>query len=163
MDRNLRRCICKAGATLNVEIVLVKTKITLQKPSPRVVKVYWPTLSVSSWLTTLVATSPRCVLGGFGWDQEDHWRELFRWFWKRFRECDPSHPIFNLETDYSLCLPIMTHGDEGRGLRSQAFMVESWQFVISHMGPLVCNTSGRLGLAFFMSYKIMPPSPLSSH
>ena len=48
------------------------------------------------------------------------------------------------DADRTMAVPIMLHGDEGRGLRSQAFMVESFQFVISHLGPHTTNTSGQL-------------------
>ncbi len=145
-DRNLRRCIQKHGVSLPIEICTVKTTITLRKPKVRVIEMYWPTLSMKSWVTTLVTSYPKIMLGGFALDEEDSWRQLFGWFWASYREVDPTHPVFHhlQDADLTRAVPIMLHGDEGRGLRSQAFMVESFQFVISHLGPHTTNTSGQL-------------------
>ena len=78
-------------------------------------------------------------------EQESKWRHLLSWFWNNFRECDPQHPVFDLEregVDISLAIPFMTHGDEGRGLHSQAFMVESFQFVLSHLAHSLQTLQG---------------------
>lgn len=145
-DRNLRRCIHKAGVSLPVEIETVKTTIQLRKPKVRVVEMYWPTLSMKSWIATLLKSYPELMLGGFKLEQKTEWQELFRYFWRAYKEVDETHPVFHelpIEA-LSTAIPIMVHGDEGRGLRSQAFMVQSFQFVISHLGPYVTNTSGQL-------------------
>ena len=146
VDRNLRRCIFKAGATLPIELVLVPTTIMLRKPKLLRREVFWPCFSMASWIQVLANTFPRFVFGGFKPDQETEWRTLFTWFWKTYRQFDSEHPLYESNLDPSICVPYMTHGDEGRGLRSQAFMVESFQFVISYLGPYTTNTSGYLGL-----------------
>jgi hypothetical protein len=88
---------------------------------------------------------PRIALGGFNLNETRQWRQLFGWFWQVYSAIDPQHPVYTLENaDLTMTIPIMIHGDEGRGLRSQAFMVQSWQFVISHLGPYTTNTSGQL-------------------
>lgn len=148
MDRNLRSCIYKSGVSLAVEMQLVPTTIQIRKPKVMVKEIYWPCLSMYSWLEVLVESYPQIVFAGFQLEQETQWRELMCWFWKSFKEYDPTHPVYDLQrdgTDLSLAIPIMTHGDEGRGLHSQAFMVESFQFVLSHLGPFTTNTSGQLG------------------
>ena len=107
---------------------------------------YWPTLSMKSWIATLLKSYPELMLGGFKLEQKTEWQELFRYFWRAYKEVDETHPVFHelpIEA-LSTAIPIMVHGDEGRGLRSQAFMVQSFQFVISHLGPYVTNTSGQL-------------------
>lgn len=149
VDRNLRRCIHKAGVTLDLDLELVETTIKLRKPKNKCIPIYWPCFSMRSWMSTLSTSFPHYMLGGFDLEQEFEWRSLFRWFWNCYREYDSSHPIFSEDCgdcDYSLCCPIMTHGDEGRGLRSSPFMVQSFQFVISHLGPFTTNTSGYLVL-----------------
>lgn len=149
VDRNLRRCIHKSGVSLPVEFELVETTIQLRKPKVEVKHVYWPCFSMRSWISVLAQSFPRILFGGFLKEQESKWRHLLSWFWNNFRECDPQHPVFDLAregVDISLAIPFMTHGDEGRGLHSQAFMVESFQFVLSHLGPFTTNTSGTLGL-----------------
>ena len=147
VDRNLRRCIHKAGVTLPVDVVLVATVVQLVKPRYRAVHMYWPCLSMQSWIKVLAEQYPMFLLGGFKLDEAEQWRRLFSWFWDMYRQYDPEHPVFAVpDMDLSLAVPFMTHGDEGRGLASSAFMVESWQLVISHLGPFTTNVSGQLVL-----------------
>lgn len=128
-----------------IEVVTVPTTIQLRKPRVRTMDMFWPTLSMTSWLQVLGESYPEIMLGGFRLDQEKGWRSLFTWFWDVYKRCDPTHPIYSLEgVDFSSAIPYMVHGDEGRGLRSLAFMVQSWQLVISHLGPHTTNTSGHL-------------------
>ena len=145
VDRNLRRCIHKAGVTMPVDFVLVPTTVQILKPKLRIDNVFWPTLSMKSWVSVLAESCPQVLFGGFRLQESENWRKLFGWCWERFEGVDGGHPIYELGCDRTCCIPIMVHGDEGRGLRSQAFMVESWQFVISHLGPFTTNTSGHLG------------------
>ena len=48
-------------------------------------------------------------------------------FWSRFRHENPTHPIYGMaargEIDLATTVPIVCHGDEGRGAKRQAFMV----------------------------------------
>lgn len=128
-----------------MDVHLVQTTIEIHKPKVKVLPVYWPTLSLRSWVSILAESHPIYLLGGFRLEQEVEWRKLFTWFWNVYEEVDPTHPIYSTAIDRSAAVPIMAHGDEGRGLRSQAFMVLSWQCVISHLGPFTTNTSGQLG------------------
>ena len=145
MDRNLRSVIMKAGVSLRIDWELVPTTIQLRKPRMQIKSVYWPCFSMRSWVETLASTHPTFLFGGFHAREETKWRRLFSWFWDLYADTDRDHPLYELQgADRSLCIPYMTHGDEGRGLRSQAFMVESWQLVVGHQGPFVTNTSGRL-------------------
>ena len=144
VDRNLRRCIHKAGVTVPVEITLVPTTVQIRKPKVKVESVYWPTLSMRSWISIIAESYPEIMFAGFRFEEEHLWKPLFSWFWDQYKKIDGSHPAFHEldQASLSSSVPIMLHGDEGRGLRSQAFMVESWQFVISHLGPYTTNTSG---------------------
>ncbi|CAL1170532.1 unnamed protein product, partial [Cladocopium goreaui] len=62
-------------------------------------------------------------------------------FWQTYQATNPGHPVFSTPFDLKGCVPIFLHGDEGRGLARRPFMVLSWQTVISHHGPGVCNDS----------------------
>ena len=125
------------------------TKIQLKKPRLHPVDMYWPTLSMASWIQVLGESFPEFMLGGFRMDQEREWRSLLSWFWDMYYQINPTHPIYELAgADHACTIPYMLHGDEGRGLRSLAFMVESWQFVISHLGPYTTNMSGYLSLSW---------------
>lgn len=101
---------------------------------------------MESWLHVLAESFSPYMFGGYEFEQENEWRVLLGWFWDVYRRCNPHHPVFSLEgVDLTAAIPYMLHGDEGRGLRSLAFMVESWQFVLSHLGPAFTNISGCLG------------------
>lgn len=147
VDRNLRSVITKARVALRIEWELVRTTVQLRKPRMQIKEVFWPCFKMQSWVETLVREYPEIIFGGFRASEESQWRRLFAWFWDLYSDADHDHPLFELQgQDRSLCIPYMTHGDEGRGLRSQAFMVESWQLVIGHLGPYVTNTSGFLAI-----------------
>lgn len=159
--RNLRRVIQKAGASLPVEIYLVETTIQVTKPRLRVLPVYWPCLSMRSWIDVLLNQFPQFVLGGFKLQEMPKWRALFSWFWNVYREYDGDHEIYKQNGelgDLSLAIPIATHGDEGRGARSSSFMVQSFQFVLSFKGPGTTNCSGYFGwtCSFILSNRQLP-------
>ena len=148
---NLRRCIQGAGAEFPVEIQLVRTTIRLRKPKPRIQHVYWPVLSIKSWCQVLSKKYPEYLFGGYQLADEENWRRLFEWFWEAYRVYDPSHPVYSDESfQPQLSIPIMSHGDEGRGLRFTPFMVQAWQTVVSVHGPEDTNTSGRLGFCVLL-------------
>ena len=103
---------------------------------------------MQSWVVVLLEKFPEFVLGGFTWEECAQWQAMFSWFWKTYQGYDGDHPIFLEDFDRSLCIPIATHGDEGRGFRQSAFMVESFQFVLSYKGPRMTNMSGQPGQSF---------------
>lgn len=136
--------------TIPIEIEVVPTTIRLRKPRSRVVSVYWPVLSMRSWCEVLMEQYPKVLLGGFELCEEDQWRKLLTMFWQGFYQDDPLHPIFaRHDWDPSCTIPYMTHGDEGKGLRCNPFMVQSWQTVLSVNGPGDTNMSGYLGFDIF--------------
>lgn len=162
VTRNLRRCIRDAGAAIQVEVELVRTTIRLRKPRSRVIPIYWPILSMKNWCEVLMRKYPKVLLGGYNLEQESDWKSLFRWFWEAFYQDDPTHPIFTCDDwDPSCAIPYMTHGDEGKGLRNQPFMVQSWQTVVSIHGPGETNMSGYLKFkSIYVFFVCMVPNPL---
>lgn len=91
-----------------------------------------------------MAKYPKVLLGGHDLE-DDGWQTLLSWFWEAFHHDDPLHPIFQSDDwDPRYTIPYMTHGDEGKGLRCQPFMVQSWQTVLSVHGPGETNMSGQL-------------------
>lgn len=53
-----------------------------------------------------------------------HAEDQLRLFWKRWRVCRPNHQVFEGKDDDSLgrTLPVLLHGDEGRGHKRQGLM-----------------------------------------
>lgn len=142
--RNLFSVIYKSGESLQVEIELVKTTVQLRKPRKRIEQVFWPCLSMRSWITLLMERYPEFLLGGFKVEEESKWREQFRLFWQKYRAFDGSHSVFTDGTNLEFAIPYFIHGDEGRGLGHQPLMVEAWQTAISYKGVGYTNVSGFL-------------------
>ncbi len=160
VTRNLRRVIKDADALVPIEVELVSTTIRLRKPRSRIVPIYWPVFSMRSWCEILMTKYPKVMLGGIEWELESEWRNLLTWFWQAFYHDDPLHPIFQSgDWDPSCTIPYMTHGDEGRGQRSQPFMVQSWQTVLSVFGPGESNMSGNLIYIFIYTFSFLPSPP----
>ena len=53
-------------------------------------------------------------------------------FWERFKECHPTHVIFSRGAGFplDLVIPVLFHGDEGRGLKKRQVMVMSTHGVL---------------------------------
>ena len=70
-------------------------------------------------------------------------------FWYAYRFVDADHPVYRDYGDVlSTVVPVMLHGDEGRGLRHRPYMVISLQPVISYLGPQHNNEGTFRGLHF---------------
>lgn len=63
-------------------------------------------------------------------------------FWDVWREVEGSHEVFSSGKPLNSVIPFFTHGDEGATLRQLPFMVQSWQPVISWLGPGSTSVSG---------------------
>lgn len=131
--RNLRRCIHKAGATVPVEIVVVPTTIQIRKPKVKVENIFWPTLSMRSWVINLAETYPEIIFGGFRLEQELEWKQLFSWFWAQFRMIDGSHPVYHelSENDRKSSIPIIYDTWRWRP-RSSISGFHDWKLSICH-------------------------------
>ena len=99
----------------------------------RSVMLPWPSLPFSSWLKCIFAkTNGEAVLGGFHVNSTFAWEQMHVQFWSRYKEAfGNSHPVFS-DHEHQLrhCLPVMLHGDEGRGKLRRAVMCTSVQPVI---------------------------------
>ena len=129
------------GTTLNIPIDVCEVQVKLRKPI-RGVKVWWPVIRMDSWCQYLLRWKPQLLLGGHA--VAGNWRGLFREFWSNYKLVCGDHPIFSTNWDLGTCVPYHFHGDEGRGQLKRPYMVVSWQVVISHHGPQVCNESSFL-------------------
>ena len=71
---------------------------------------------------------------------------MFSEFWSKYRAIKPDHELYSSNKPLGQCIPFMTHGDEGVSHRRVPFLVESWQPVISYLGPGRTTVSGKLVL-----------------
>ena len=96
-------------------------------------------------------------------------REALKEFWSKYQEIHSTHEIFARAAAGSICLdltiPVVCHGDEGRGLKRKQLMVFSCAGILgkgsSHededvkTSPLRLNMKGRTFLTQFLSC-VMP-------
>ena len=75
----------------------------------------------------------------------DEFRGKLCGFWENFRKSEPTLPLFKEDSvDYSTCIPIALHGDEGRGRQKQPVMCVGVQPILPiHKGRT--NMSGTFG------------------
>ena len=144
-SRNLTGLIYNQGAALDIEMNYVS--ITCRKKRPRIhdVKVHWPVLSMRSWCHYILTHHPGILLGGHRLSNKSGWEMMLQTFWNRFRDIKPDHCVFSSSKPLARCIPFMTHGDEGVTHRRVPFMVQSWQPVISFLGPNHTAISGSPG------------------
>ena len=97
----------------------------------------WPTLPLSAWVDCIFKkTLGQPILGGNKLDDEQAWTSMFLEFWTRFRAAKgDTHEVFTDHPDVlQHCIPVMLHGDEGRGKLRRAVMATSVQPAIIHQG-----------------------------
>ncbi len=89
-----------------------------------------PVLRLSSWMRYLVDSNSTHILCGLlkpDWDRE---AAILEAFWKNYEKQCPEHPVFQQSRAGTLklskCVPMVFHGDEGRGRRRTAFLVMSF-------------------------------------
>lgn len=142
--RDLTTLIKKTpGATLNIPIQVCRVQIKVRKPV-RCLEVWWPMITLADWCQYFMANKPRYLLAGYALDESQAWQGTFRKFWRTYQQLNPDHPLFSTDFSWGHCVPIMIHGDEGRGQLKRPYLVASWQCVISHLGPEVTNDTTHL-------------------
>ena len=141
--RNLHRLINRNGLLYPVPISAKLITVARRKPTYSVEQLWWPILKMSDWVKVLLARTPKILLAGH--DLKDFgWKNTLRQFWLDYEEVNGSHIVYQSGFPPEFNIPYFLHGDEGRTHRSRSFMVESFQPVISHKGPMKTNESGYL-------------------
>lgn len=110
----------KAGASLDVRIS--KTNLPT--------KTGFPYVSFTDWVRYLMEYDRLDTLVGV--QDVISMRQNLGIFWERFRESHPQHVIFSRGADFPLnsVVPVLFHGDEGRGLKKKQVMVLSTHGVL---------------------------------
>lgn len=138
----------KSNACRNIHGLLKRTKglslpinidmfpLTVRKRRPvEVVKVWWPMISMREWLQYFLNHNPKLILGGHDLSDPAGYESMFLNFWETYRREDPQHEVYQRGFPLERCVPLMVHGDEGRGYFKIPFLVISLQPVISFRGP----------------------------
>ena len=90
-------------------------------------------------------------------DHMDEFRGKLCGFWENFRKSEPTLPLFKEDSvDYSTCIPIALHGDEGRGRQKQPVMSVGVQPILPiHKGRT--NMSGTFGCNIPIYFVVKSP------
>lgn len=144
--RNLHTLINRSGILFPVRIDAALVSVAYRKPVFRREKLWWPIIRMTDWATTMLRERPGMLLGGHNLEQVNQWNQMFIDFWTDYFSGHPGHPLAASGYNLGFCIPYFFHGDEGRGFRQRAVMVESFQPVISRKGPSCTNMSGYLDL-----------------
>lgn len=84
-------------------------------------------LSLMAWLQFFVHYRAWHMLCGLKNSNPRREQQILLEFWKRFRRMRPTHSIFRRrDIDLSRCIPLLIHGDEGRGRKKAPFLCISY-------------------------------------
>ena len=87
-------------------------------------------LRLKTWMEFLLRKHCMHICAGLKRPHEERQDAIFDEFWSRYKCSNPEHPVFNLEREgrlrLSRCIPVVYHGDEGRGRRRHPFLVTSF-------------------------------------
>ena len=95
-------------------------------------KKQFPFVAFSDWLRFIVEKDQLEYLVGVK-DISDMQKNLHT-FWDRYKSVCPDHEIYHRASAHQLqlnmCIPVLHHGDEGRGLKKKANhdLISSWSF-----------------------------------
>ena len=134
------------GRTLDVPVTFITTKVKVLQRRRQEAEVPFPALLPSSWFKFLLLNHPQVLLGGHELAAVSEWTQLFQDVWSRLKVIEAScysEDLDALEDDAETCrIPIMVHGDEGRGRNKVTTMVIAVQPLVSWLGPEFVNMSG---------------------
>ncbi|CAK9085808.1 Uncharacterized protein SCF082_LOCUS40624 [Durusdinium trenchii] len=107
----------------------------------------FPYVSLSDWLKYVVENDSLEQIVGVK-DLQDM-QPLLTTFWSRFRFSHPHHKMYDpLESGapqhHSMTIPIVMHGDEGRGRKKKQITILSWMGLLGR-GSSRCSGSGSSG------------------
>lgn len=125
-SRNLHNLIFRFNMTLPVKMVHYDLPVKWKNQH---VMMPWPTLPFRSWLDCVFKkTHGQPILGGNLLRDQDAWKTMLRDYWGKFRVVKGHHNVFQDHLhELDCCVPVMVHGDEGRGKLRRAVSVTSLQ------------------------------------
>ena len=145
-SRNLNGLIHRKNKTLGVRITSVLTPIRVSRRR-RVQQRPWPVLHLADWLETGFK-SPYAgfyFLGGLKLNNLVEVESLLSDFWEKHSSVEGNKPAIPSRT-----IPILVHGDEGRGQAKRPLLVVSFQPIIGWTGADNVNSKKYFGFSIFI-------------
>ncbi|CAE7388848.1 unnamed protein product [Symbiodinium sp. CCMP2592] len=113
---------------------LLSKKMKLSLPIPLETlgqgKLNFPVLRLRSWAQFLLDRNLWHILCGLLSPDTDREKAILRGFWAEFQRHSPQHPVFELGLPLEDTVPMVFHGDEGRGRRRQGWLATNYHSII---------------------------------
>ena len=127
-------------------MTFVETKVKVLQRRRQEAEVPFPVLLPSSWFKFLLLNHPKVLLGGHELEAVSCWQQLLQDVWSRLQIIEAScysEDLDALQDDAdTFRIPVMIHGDEGRGRNKVPTMVIAVQPLVGWLGPEFVNMSG---------------------
>lgn len=137
--------ILKRTAGLSLPVDIETFALTVKKKRPmRIIRVWWPMISLRQWVRYFLDNQPGILLGGHGLGDVGY-QYMLETFWRTYQVHHGEHDVFRSGFNLRFCIPVMVHGDEGRGQCKVPLLVVSWQPVITFRGVDFNNDAARFG------------------
>ena len=141
---NLHRLLKRTGKMLDVKISTTPLWVRYTKKRPQQALVNYPILRITDWANTIFRRGGHFFLGGHSLDNPEPFQRELQKFWERFQVTDPDFPMPQ-KSEWSKCIPIAVHGDEGRGRLKSPIMIITVQPILPLIG---CKTNMQGNLIF---------------
>ena len=109
---------------------LLSNKLQLAVPIPLNWATSFPTLRLRDWFGWLLSRNLLCLLVGLLQPDERRERLILRAFWDSYKQVAPNHEVFTMNLPLDKTIPMVFHGDEGRGRRRQGWMVTNFHSLL---------------------------------
>ena len=150
-SRNLNGLIHRKNKTLGVRITSVLTPIRVSRRR-RVQQRPWPVLHLEDWLETGFKSpySGFYFLGGLKLNNLVEIESLLSDFWGKHSNVEGNKPAIPSRT-----IPVLIHGDEGRGQAKRPLLVISFQPIIGWTGADNVNSRKSFGISIFTDFIVI--------
>lgn len=99
-------------------------------------------LKLEHWCQFLVDKNCWHMVCGLVRPDPERERAILTEFWTRFRALHPDHGLFATDRDWSRTVPLLLHGDEGRGRKKAPFLICSYHSVLG-LGTEAANKARK--------------------
>lgn len=104
-------------------------------------------ISLRSWIEFLTNFNVWHVMLGLHHPDEARERAILTEFWRLYKAANPQHMLWQVveenSVDLSKCLPILCHGDEGRGRKKSPFLITAYHSCLGFGTDLANSTRAR--------------------
>lgn len=134
-EKDAEERLHKVLDTYGLGLPIVESALDVGDPELRL-----PLLRLRDWVDFMLQNNCWHMLTGLRHPDPQREAAILQGFWERYRKTNPSHPIFGMAERGELKLthtcPVAFHGDEGRGMKKQAFIVTNFHSLLGRgMNP----------------------------